>query len=454
MSSRPLRRAPAWAAAALCTGLWFVAPGAARAEPDPEQAAISAEATAEVRDKVASETDEAAGRVAQGEQAVLQLERRRDSAKADLDAVTDRATDARNRVSEMDRQLTAKDEEVSETRRRLERAATELWIAHAGEVVDESPSDAYVTKVRRDTYGRATGEVPRDLIEKFSKERKTLAVLRDRADDARAAIELERRAAEQAVTELDALVDAARGLLLTEAAKLERWRKVASAPATPIMSASLLSAEEMAGWFQSTGRVARLGTDDQGGPMDIEKLARYYIEEGNRYGVRGDVAFAQGIHETGYFGFPDYGQVRPGDNNFAGIGACNSCANGYGYPNARIGVRAQMQLLRNYSDPNISEATLPDGDKALFANYDRFFLRGAAPVWTGLNGRWAVPGSTYGQAIHRTYLSMYTWAVDNRTPSVAPPPRTPTTPATPAATVVPGTPPGGVLTRPATPVGR
>ncbi len=40
-----------------------------------------------------------------------------------------------------------------------------------------------------------------------------------------------------------------------------------------------------------------------------------------------------------------------GDNNFAGIGACDSCAGGDRFANAREGVRAQIQLLRFYADP-------------------------------------------------------------------------------------------------------
>ena len=41
------------------------------------------------------------------------------------------------------------------------------------------------------------------------------------------------------------------------------------------------------------------------------------------------VAFAQSILETGYFSFPGGGQLVPSDNNFAGIGACDSCAAGW-----------------------------------------------------------------------------------------------------------------------------
>ena len=60
-------------------------------------------------------------------------------------------------------------------------------------------------------------------------------------------------------------------------------------------------------------------------------------------------AFAQSIVETGYFGFRN-SMVDPENNNFAGIGACDTCKHGFSFPDARTGVRAQMQLLRVYVD--------------------------------------------------------------------------------------------------------
>jgi hypothetical protein len=452
VESRSSRRAPAWALAAIVSMAAFGLNALpAHGAPDPEQVAAGVEATSEVRGTVSDRIASAQGSTRTAERAVAQLTERRDGAQATVDDLTAKVTANQNRVTEMDRQLQSKDEEVTEMRRRLQKAATELWMAHAGTAVDESPSDQYLATVRRDTYGRSAGEIPKELIANFQKQRKELEVLRDRADEQRAAIELQRRVAERTVVDMDALIAVADRSRALEQAKLTRWTAIASAPETPMMSASQLTGPEIAAWFRSTGRTARLGTDENGGPMDIEKLATYFVEEGQRYGVRGDVAFAQAVHETGYFGFPEYGQVRPGDNNFAGIGACNSCDRGYQYPNARIGVRAQMQLLRNYSDPSITEATLPGGDKALFPNYDRFFLRGIARVWTDLNGRWAVPGTTYGQAIHRTYLLMYQSAVDNMTVLPATPAK-PTAPTTTTSTMP--TTGASVLSRPATPVGQ
>ena len=82
----------------------------------------------------------------------------------------------------------------------------------------------------------------------------------------------------------------------------------------------------------------------------LEQLAELFVTEGNRYHVRGDIAFAQSIVETAWFNFPDYGLVRPHNNNFSGIGACDSCPGGFQFSSALAGVRAQIQLLRNYAD--------------------------------------------------------------------------------------------------------
>src|SRR5439155_1492273 len=91
--------------------------------------------------------------------------------------------------------------------------------------------------------------------------------------------------------------------------------------------------------------------------VSLRTLADLFISEGNAEGVRGDVAFAQSILETGAFMYPGHGLVDPGDNNFAGIDACDSCKHGDLFESAQIGVRAQMQLLRIYADPSVKQIT-------------------------------------------------------------------------------------------------
>jgi hypothetical protein len=147
----------------------------------------------------------------------------------------------------------------------------------------------------------------------------------------------------------------------------------------------------------------------------LPQLANMFVTEGNRYNVRGDIAFAQSIIETGWFSYPDNGIVRPTDNNFAGIGACSSCGTGYGFTSALNGVRAQLQLLRNYADINSRVTTIPDppvpelwGSTPASAayNFDHYFAKGTAPSWNDMgNGHWAA-APDYGTVILKLYAQM------------------------------------------------
>ncbi|MCU1457623.1 MAG: Mannosyl-glycoprotein endo-beta-N-acetylglucosaminidase, partial [Actinomycetia bacterium] len=179
-------------------------------------------------------------------------------------------------------------------------------------------------------------------------------------------------------------------------AVLNRWLSIQGGASTPIMGRSVLSASELASWFVSSGRSART-------TVSITTLAQDYINEGSAEGVRGDIAFAQSILETGSFGFPANGQLKSSDNNFAGIGACDSCANGYQFPDAQTGVRAQIQLLRNYADRSATAAGLTYAP--VLPNFDSFYLQGAASTWNGLTGRWAT-AANYGDKIIGIYVQI------------------------------------------------
>ena len=128
--------------------------------------------------------------------------------------------------------------------------------------------------------------------------------------------------------------------------------------------------------------------------VTIEELAEIFLQEGAALGVRADLAWTQSIIETGFFHFPDRGMVHPQDNNFAGIGACDSCSSGHGYNDARMGVRAQMQLLRGYADPTTLEDAMIRPPKS---------YRGSAPTWWQMgNGHWAT-APNYAAAITSMY---------------------------------------------------
>lgn len=183
---------------------------------------------------------------------------------------------------------------------------------------------------------------------------------------------------------------------------LARWQAIVGAPAVPIMGPPLLGADEIAQWFNGTERRART-------TVPIEELTRYYVEEGMAAGVKSDIAFAQSILETGGFSFPAGGQVLGSDNNFAGMDACDSCARGRSFPDARTGVRAQMQQLRVYADANLTNAAL--SPPAVNPRLDRHHLKGKVPLWAGLTHTWAT-ADTYADRVLAIYAQMLAWLTD------------------------------------------
>lgn len=151
------------------------------------------------------------------------------------------------------------------------------------------------------------------------------------------------------------------------------------ASGTPVLGKSLLTAEQIAAWYASTGVRST-------SPTDPRVLAGIFIDEGDAQGVRGDLAFAQSMLETGYLRYG--GQVRPSDNNFSGLGACDSCRRGLAFASATLGVRAQIQHLWAYASPTATVATLarPNAD----IRFDLVHPKGKAPLWEDMGGgNWA-----------------------------------------------------------------
>lgn len=162
---------------------------------------------------------------------------------------------------------------------------------------------------------------------------------------------------------------------------------------TAIMGKAQATASQMALFCRSKNSTPQLTS------CSLEQLAEMFIEEGEAEGVRGDVAFAQSLHETGYFKFG--GIVLPTQNNYAGIGALNGNATGQAasFPDPRTGVRAQIQHLKAYASTEALVNECVDPRFSLVA-------RGVAPYveWLGAadnpQGRgWAVPGAGYGANI-------------------------------------------------------
>jgi hypothetical protein len=194
---------------------------------------------------------------------------------------------------------------------------------------------------------------------------------------------------------------------------------------TPVMARSVLDEDQLVAWWNS--RVPkticnRSQTVDGvwtcletvpyefragGGSITPRGLIRIYLEEGHRQGLAADVAFMQAILETAWFFYPDSGQVRPHQNNFAGMGAFDGSDGSkvFSFASVRDGVRAQVQHLRIYGDAtvnttgtNLGVPLVVNVDATTTWNYpDRWrWVRNhsgyhaSALIWEDFgNGRWA-----------------------------------------------------------------
>lgn len=125
-----------------------------------------------------------------------------------------------------------------------------------------------------------------------------------------------------------------------------------------------------------------------------KELVDFYYIEGRREGIRPDVAFAQALHETGNFRYG--GDVISMQNNYCGLGTTGKGVKGAWFPSAQVGVRAQIQHLLAYTTMREPSTAVVDPRYELLKSTNKF---GQSYTWTDLNGKWAVPGKTYGQMI-------------------------------------------------------
>ncbi|GAA0735788.1 N-acetylmuramoyl-L-alanine amidase [Clostridium oceanicum] len=157
-----------------------------------------------------------------------------------------------------------------------------------------------------------------------------------------------------------------------------------------IVGQSQVSAEQMAQFVLKNNSKPNI-------TCTIQELAKLFSEEGAKEGIRGDIAFCQAIKETGFFKYG--GDVKSGQNNYAGIGATGGGVGGAKFCTPRQGVQAQIQHLKAYANKEALKQSQVD---------PRFGLvtRGIAPNWEDLNGKWAVPGTNYGQEILKLFNLM------------------------------------------------
>lgn len=165
---------------------------------------------------------------------------------------------------------------------------------------------------------------------------------------------------------------------------------------TPIMGSSVATAEQMRRYIR------KMNPDVAD---SVIEMIPYYLSEGEKEGVRGDIAFAQSCVETGYFRFEKTGTgsaVTIDQNNFCGMGVTSLGIKGESFPTPQIGIRAQIQHLKAYG------STLPlNGEKV--DNRFNYVVRGCAEYWEWLgmqenpSGRGWAGGKGYGPLIIKIY---------------------------------------------------
>src|SRR5262245_36500158 len=79
----------------------------------------------------------------------------------------------------------------------------------------------------------------------------------------------------------------------------------------------------------------------------FEAMPVEYMRHGEALGIRWDYAFFQAMLETGYLKFN--GDVKPDQNNFAGLGATGGGVRGESFRDVSSGARAHLEHLLMYT---------------------------------------------------------------------------------------------------------
>lgn len=149
---------------------------------------------------------------------------------------------------------------------------------------------------------------------------------------------------------------------------------------TKILGKAEATAEQMAAYLLSVNPAPQIS-------MTVKDFCQLYLEQGAKEGVRGDALFAQSCMETGNLKFR--GTVKPGQNNFAGLGTTDPATPGASFPDVATGILAQAQHAKAYATLEPLSCPCADPRYGLLIKYGK---AGTAECWEELGGKWAVPG--------------------------------------------------------------
>lgn len=136
----------------------------------------------------------------------------------------------------------------------------------------------------------------------------------------------------------------------------------------------------------------------------FEAVPGEYMRAGEDLGVRWDYAFYQMLLETGSLSFRNgsrTGDVKPDQNNFAGLGATGRGNPGESFPDIATGVRAHLEHLLLYSgqhlDNPVAERTRKVQQWGVLTQWQAGFTR---PItFSDLAAKWAPGSQAYSRMI-------------------------------------------------------
>ena len=130
------------------------------------------------------------------------------------------------------------------------------------------------------------------------------------------------------------------------------------------------------------------------------KIAVEYMRHGERLGLRWDYTFYQMLLETGHLSYRGdrgrRGDVKPTQNNFAGLGATGNGAPGESFPDVSTGVLAHLQHVLVYAgetvDNPVAERTRKVQEWGILKSMQK--KAGGVVTFAHLATKWA-PGADY-----------------------------------------------------------
>jgi predicted nucleic acid-binding Zn-ribbon protein len=328
------------------------------------------------------------------------------AAEAQLEATTEQhaqveaaIADAQNRIAELEQQRAALAQQRDTLLDHLRQRAVALYSTGGdGTGVADIFSGSVLDGARRKQLGDAAARSDHDNARQLEDTRDALAGTQNDLRKRQSDLEDQQAQLDGMLAKLQGQQAAVAQRVAAANAALDRARVLGAlhAAGEPVMGPATLTAAQMVAWFDRQGYRPRLAN------TTVAELAEIFLQEGADENVRGDFAFAQAVIETGGF-------ASSPDNNYSGLGWCDTCARGTVFPTPRDGIRAQIQLLLNYADAGSRAANLHhppspywwSSDPATATRaFDTYFAKGWAPTWSDMgHGNWATDPAYSGKVI-------------------------------------------------------